>query len=205
MANMTKASINTFCMLTLGPWPSMQAALPSLPQWALGILGGHKVQETSLGPRTVSREPHMRCRPIRRSNCTPQWTGKSRLQSLSKAPWKLNVARLVSALVSPQIRNGRQFPSKGRIYNISYIYISKFISYHIIFISYTSKFIPDRLDYLRHASRVSRIGSLKPIKHNSRTPAFCDRRFFHSRDRQASGREFAALKLSSPPKKIVGA
>lgn len=131
MANMTKASINTFCMLTLGPWPSMQAALPSLPQWALGILGGHKVQETSLGPRTVSREPHMRCRPIRRSNCTPQWTGKSRLQSLSKAPWKLNVARLVSALVSPQIRNGRQFPSKGRIYNISYIYIY-LNSYHII-------------------------------------------------------------------------
>lgn len=121
MANITKASINTFCMLTLWPRPSMQAALPNLPQqlWEFWVATRYKFR-----PPTVSREPHMRCRPARRSNCTPQLTGKSRLQSLRKAPRKLNVAGLVSALVSPQYEMGGNFLPKD-LYQI-YVYI-----YHI--------------------------------------------------------------------------
>lgn len=158
---------------------------------ALGIfsLGGKKRYNSSLGPPTVSREPHMRCRPTRRSNCTPQLSPKNlQLQSLRFGAMKAQCSQACFCACKSSIWNGRQFPFKRLIYKSYISYISYiFISSYIVFILYTSKFIPDRLDYLRHASRVSRIGALKPIKHNSRTPAFCDRRFFHSRDRQASG------------------
>lgn len=135
----------------------------------------------------------------KRSNCTPQLSPKNlQLQSLRFGAMKAQCSQACFCACKSWKKKWEAISfQKTYINHIHYI----FISYYIIFILYTSNFITDRLDYLRHASRVSRIGSLKPIKHNSRTPAFCDRRFFHSRDRQASGREFAALKLSSPPQK----
>ena len=119
MANITKASINTFCMLTLGPRPSMQAALPNLPQqlWEFWVATRYKFRPPTRFQRTT--HAMQACQAFQ---LYPTINRKISAPITEKGATKAQCSRACFCACKSSIWNGRQFPSKRLISNIC-IYI----------------------------------------------------------------------------------